>query len=443
MTARRFATARLVPAQLFRRFFTPVGGRMEHGRQVAAYVRRGHQMTANLRSAPLIAACALLFSPAAGAQTQNMPSCTSAIQVRFDKYGLTQVPAGSTLWFTAVLKAVHAANGSAITSPIRVYVRQSHITFGGWPHIIAMPDSTVVLDPSISVPRRLWSDREQLRFAYSPSQVSKEALFDALPYAAPEPFIPRSSGPVTWTATFAASRPGITIDWAWSAAVYSQFGAIGSFQLKPLSGPIAQVEPQAGPPELYDNADPAGTAEAYKQYVVAGAMGSGAPSYTGARSETASVIACQSSEPPPTVPTQAITVRPPQRTIIRIMTFGGPPAFASPISQRVEFGDGSVGQTVDRCYATDLCALISYANGDQLAIYSEGAARCKPYVLHFNRTNGGRAIYGFSRELERDQSRGARCPTTRATRIAMDGGRIVLTVTKNLDGTLKFKFASP
>ncbi len=123
------------------------------------------------------------------------------------------------------------------------------------------------------------------------------------------------------------------------------------------------------------------------------------------------------------------------------MTFGGTPSFASPISQHIEFGDGSAGQTVDHCYATDLCALISYAYGDQLAIYPEGAARCKPYVVYFNRTNGGRTIYGFARDLERDQSRDARCPTTRATCISMDGGRVELTVTKNADGTLKFNLA--
>jgi hypothetical protein len=262
-------------------------------------------MMPNLRGVFLLAASTLLFPCAASAQAQNMPSCTSAIQVLFDKYGMTHIPTGSTIWFTSVLKAVHTADGSAITSPIRIDVNQSRITFGGWPYVIAMPDSTVMLDPSISVPRRLWSGPEKLNVAYSPSQVSQEALFDALPYEAPEPFIPRSSGPVTWTATFAASRPDIIIDWAWGAAVYSQFGPVGTFQLKPLSGPIAQVDPQAGPPNLYANADSAGTPEAYKQYVIAGAMGSGAPQYTGARSETATVQACLgTSAPEPAVATQ-------------------------------------------------------------------------------------------------------------------------------------------
>ena len=53
-----------------------------------------------------------------------------------------------------------------------------------------------------------------------------------------------------------------------SAAVYSQIGAIGSFSLKPVSGPLAQAEPQAGVTDLYDNQDAAGTPEAYKQFVV-------------------------------------------------------------------------------------------------------------------------------------------------------------------------------
>jgi hypothetical protein len=406
----------------------------------------------NPRGVFLLVASTLLSSSAAVAQAQNLSSsCTSAIQVRFDKYGMTNIPAGSTIWFTSVLKAVHTADGSAITSPVTIDVRQSRIAFGGWPRVIAVPDSTIVLDPSISVPRRSWSAQDKLDVAYSPSQISREALFDALPYEAPEPFIPHSSGPVTWSAAFAASRPGIVIDWAWSAAVYSQFGPVGTFQLKPLSGPIAQVDPQAGPPDLYENADPAGTAEAYKQHVIAGAMGAGAPQYTGARSDTASVTACQASVPPPPTPSQAETPRAPQRAVILISPlsgapFGGAPSFASAVSQQIELGDGSVGQAVDRCYATDLCALISYSNGDRLAIYSEGAARCKPYVLYFNRTNGGREIYGFSRDLERDQSRGApgaRCPTTRTTRIVMVGGRAELTISKNADGTLRFKFANP
>lgn len=398
----------------------------------------------NVRLVLLIMGSALLSSSQAGAQAQEMPSCTSSIRVRFDEYGMTHIPTGDTIWFTGVLKAVHTADGSAITTPISIDVRQGRITFGEWPYVITMPDSTIVLDPSISVPRRLWSSATQLNVAYAPSQVEKEALFDALPYTAPEPFVPRQSGPVTWTATFTASRPGITLDWAWSAAAYSQFGPVGTFLLKPLSGPVAQVEPQAGPPDLYLNDDPAGTAEAYKQYVVAGAMSSGAPQYTGARSETASVTACRSSiSPTRETPAQVIILPRFFRNSLQIYPPFNSARFASPVSQRLSLDDGSVAQAVDRCFAFDLCAQIRYPDGSQLAIYSEGATSCQPYILNFIRTIGDRTIFSATRSVDHDPPGVFGCGHSRTTQIPMEGGRTTLTISENQDGTLKFHFSTP
>lgn len=402
----------------------------------------------NLRGAFLVTVSALLCSCAAGAQAQEMPSCTSSVRVLFDQYGMTHIPTGYTIWFTGVLKAVHTADGGAPATPIRIDVHQARITFGRWPYVITMPESTIVLDPSISVPHRLWMGPGKFTASYAPSQVSKEAMFDGLPYAAPEPFIPRYSGPVTWTATFTASRPGITIDWAWSAAAYSQFGVPGTLQLKPLSGPIAQVDPQAGPPGLYENDDPAGTAEAFKQYVVAGAMGSGAPQYTGARSETASVTACPTAPSPndqtvagPRVMGFPRFVAPWSQAPLNlgVQSSNAQGAFASPVTQRVTFTDGSVAQAVDRCFAFDLCAQLSYADGGQLSIYSEGAAYCQPYVLNFDRTSGDRTIYSVSRSVDHSRPLFG-CGHSRTTRIPMDGGRTTLVVSENADGTLKFNF---
>jgi hypothetical protein len=119
------------------------------------------------------------------------------------------------------------------------------------------------------------------------------------------------------------------------------------------------------------------------------------------------------------------------------------PSFASPVSQEVTFADGRSAAAVSRCYTTDLCALISYGNGDRLAIYSEGAAYCRAYVLHFERTSFGRTIYAFSRVLDYDDppaAHGRHCLRTRTTRIVMDGGREQLTISKNADGTLRFHF---
>jgi hypothetical protein len=364
--------------------------------------------------------------------------------VLFNRYTNARIETGSTIWFTGVLEGVSSDRGDVGSKPIRIYVRQSRITFGRWQHVITMPDSIITIDPSTKYPQRWWVRNTTWSTSYAPSQIS-EAFFDGMPYAAPEEFIPGFSGPVTWTATFTASRPGITVRWAWSAAVYSRFGVLGQVLVKPLTAPIA---PFPGPAEQYQNNDPAGTPEAYKQFVIEGAMGSGTPQYTGARSDSASVIACPSSgalPPANLVPpfvqhhfSGAIYFTPPMAL--------NAPAFAWPISQRISLADGSLWESVVRCYATDLCALVTYPNGDRMAIYSEGAAYCEPYVVRFNRTNGARTIYSFSREVDYDEHPVAhrpRCARSRPTHIGMDGGRVVLGISQNADGSLRFHFAKP
>jgi hypothetical protein len=219
--------------------------------------------------------------------------CTSSIQVLFGQSAKAQIPSGTTLWFSAVLERVDSAHDD-LTTPIRIDVRQSQITFGKWPYTIVMPDSAIRLDASVTEPQRWWVPH---RFAWyvtlTPSQLP-EAFFDGMPFTVPEPFLPQDIGPVTWTATFTASRPGVTLRWAWSAAVYSHFGVNGQLLVKPLSAPLG--EPQTF---RYQNNDPAGTPELFKDFAVAGAMGSGASPYTGDRSEPATVRACVSNEPQP------------------------------------------------------------------------------------------------------------------------------------------------
>jgi hypothetical protein len=401
-------------------------------------------MMARLRLICLVAAAALLPGCAAAARAQEVgSSCTSSIQVLFNRYTNTHIETGSTIWLTGILEGVSTDKSDLGSKPIRIDVRQSRITFGKWQHVITLPDSIITIDPSTRDPQR-WIGNSGWSVTYAPSQIP-EAFFDGMPYEAPEPFIPGFSGPVTWTATFTASRPGVTVRWAWSAAVYSHFGVLGRLFVKPLTAPVS---PLPAPDAMYQNDDPAGTPEAYKQFVIAGAMGTGAPQYTGARSEPASVIACQSSEPlPPAFRIDLAAPAVPRHfgRVLLVPASLAAPAFAWPVSQQISLADGSTWQAVVRCYATDLCALVSYPNGDQMAIYSEGAAYCKPYVLHFNRTNGGRTIYSFSRDVDYDErpiAHRSNCAQTRPTHIAMDGGRVILGISQNADGSLRFHFVS-
>lgn len=333
-------------------------------------------------------AAVLVCANGAVARAQDFTSCTSSIRVFFNQYGNETIPTGATLWFSAVLESVESAQNDLSNNPVRIDVRHSRITFGKWPYTVELPDSTIRIDPSAADPQRWFVDGSAWAVAFAPSLLP-EAFFTGTPYTAPEPFLPRDSGPVTWTATFAASRPGITLSWAWSAAVYSQFGYNGRLLVKPLRAPLG--EPQ---PAIYQNDDPAGTPELYKQYVVAGAMGGGAPQYTGARSTPATVAPC-------------VTVT--HAPVVRSFSTHG----------------------VDRCDTGDLCAEIGYENGDRVAIYSEGATSCDRYTLYIKRTNGARIVYAFSRRIA------SLCGRATAS-MSIDGGRVRLTISRNADGSLKF-----
>jgi len=111
----------------------------------------------------------------------------------------------------------------------------------------------------------------------------------------------------------------------------------------------------------------------------------------------------------------------------------------------VTFSDGSVATASNNCGDTDLCATVSYPNGDKLSIYSEGAAYCQPYILHFVRVNGSTTIYEYSRTINHDVPSGTvfgtSCGHSQATQMVMDHGLVHMTVSENKDGTLRLVFS--
>src|ERR1700736_4794354 len=84
------------------------------------------------------------------------------------------------------------------------------------------------------------------------------------------------------------------------------------------------------------------------------------------------------------------------------------------------FSDGAVATPTDHCGDADLCATISYPNGDNLFIYSEGAAYCQPYMLHFVRVHGNSTLFEYSRTINHDAPKsspfgGTTCGNSQAT----------------------------
>lgn len=112
--------------------------------------------------------------------------------------------------------------------------------------------------------------------------------------------------------------------------------------------------------------------------------------------------------------------------------------------QTVTLSDKAAATTFGHCGDGDLCAQVTYVNGDKLSIYSEGAAYCQPYLLHFVKTSSSGTIYEYSRALNHDpvtqSAFGPHCGNSHDTQMVMDRGLVHMTVTENHDGTLTIVF---
>jgi hypothetical protein len=94
--------------------------------------------------------------------------------------------------------------------------------------------------------------------------------------------VPGGIKPVTWSGRFGSDTPGVTLQWQWAAAVYTELDAdLGALGVKPVDDNDASA---------YANSDHAGTPEAFRSSVTGGARGGGGSNWTGSLSATASVL---------------------------------------------------------------------------------------------------------------------------------------------------------
>lgn len=105
-------------------------------------------------------------------------------------------------------------------------------------------------------------------------------FFSGLSYLVPVN-LPGGINPVTWSGTVTIDTPGVSLNWQWGAAVYTNFSSNhNALGVKPVDGD------QKNP---YPNKDRAGTPENFKSFVIGGARGGGGKNYTGGYSGTGTV----------------------------------------------------------------------------------------------------------------------------------------------------------
>jgi uncharacterized repeat protein (TIGR03803 family) len=198
----------------------------------------------------------------------------------------TRIPAGSTIWFTAVLMPKLPRN---VSGPVTIWFFAQNITSSAFN--LAVPNATVVFDPQASLASATCDSSGRWTTRAPWSGLAGNTLLATYAYQLPPgQSLPRGLQPVTWDGTFATDTPGVTLQWQWSAAVYTQFGNCSSAGVKCTDDTEGDCN--------YQNSDHAGTPENYKLYVIGGGHGGGGSDCTGSLSSTKKVVPCVEASAP-------------------------------------------------------------------------------------------------------------------------------------------------
>jgi hypothetical protein len=205
-------------------------------------------------------------------EDRSVPSGLTSITGNFNG---TAIPANDSIWFSSVAKV--QGLGSA---PTTLHFTDQSISFvaNGTPYDLSVPDATLTLSPtattaSTSFDGSVWNTS-------SPTHFSGNVFVAGLSFAVPNG-LPGGIHNVTWQMQVSSDTAGVSVNWQWAAAVYSNFNADQSaLGVKPVD------DNHLG---TYQNSDHAGTPEAYKTFVVGGGTGGGGSNFTGSLSATASV----------------------------------------------------------------------------------------------------------------------------------------------------------
>jgi hypothetical protein len=114
--------------------------------------------------------------------------------------------------------------------------------------------------------------------------VDTRTFLTGFAFQVPAGGLPGDIHPVTWSGSFASDTPGVSVQWRWGAAVYTQFSTnYNALGVKPVEDDHETILPAWWVP------DPAGTPENYKQYWIPGASADVRDKYTGDASRVVGV----------------------------------------------------------------------------------------------------------------------------------------------------------
>jgi hypothetical protein len=144
-----------------------------------------------------------------------------------------------------------------------------------------VPDAKVTFDPAVTTATTTYDAATNTWKTVLPPGGAGNTFLSGLTFPVPAAGLPGGINPVVWSGDFSIDTAGVSVNWLWAAAVYTNFSTdYSALDVKPVDDSHLSA---------YQNSDHAGTPEAYKAFVTGGARGGGGSNYTGSLSATASV----------------------------------------------------------------------------------------------------------------------------------------------------------
>jgi hypothetical protein len=177
---------------------------------------------------------------------------------------------GVVIWFNSVMRPIGVPLNQAVT--ICVTQQVISVPHGTETELVEVPDSVITFKP--------WETQSHTSFPASSWEVgapSAQAARNTFMSGESLPFLDsvRDIRPMTWTGRFSSDLPGVSVQWQWGAAAYSQFSENNS-ELNVATGERTSSEA-------------AGTPVAMKPFVI-GSVTDG-NRFVGLKSATANVVA--------------------------------------------------------------------------------------------------------------------------------------------------------
>ncbi len=195
-------------------------------------------------------------------EDRAVPSASSSLAQNFKG---NAIPAGDTLWFSAVGQVGGLPPG---TTSAELHVENGVISFtaNGTPYSVSVPNGDIVFTQGATSESASYDPTDNDWDVSVPTGGTGNVFLGgvALPVTAA---LPGNIKNVTWSASFWSDTANLNVNWSWGAAVYTSLGTDpNSLAVKPADN---------APPGTPPNSDKAGTPETFKAAVVAGGTGTG------------------------------------------------------------------------------------------------------------------------------------------------------------------------